>query len=135
MKKEIIKKEKTVAVSEVSYKMTAIIRTGEYSNVNVEVMLTGTDLNALEVTAQQHIDASIHKYNNYIARMAEVAKKPVVPVTQAVPTAPVAPKISAFEAAKRALDSATDDNGKAFIVEQIKNSTKLNDAEKAELLK
>lgn len=141
MPKTTVKKEKVTKVSEIKYKMSAVIRTGDFSNVGVELELTGTDLETLKNTATAHIDTLIAKYNNYNATLGIHENLPVSqPAETTVFSSFVEDKTeltvsNAFLIAKQKLEEAQDDTARAFIIEKIKSSTKLTDTEKELLLK
>lgn len=135
------KKEKT---HEVVFRMTSVIRTGDFSNVGVDITIKGDDLNKLESIATEKIDTLIKKYKNYNERLgimedmpiSEVDISPNIKSTEKGFTQTNTPveKSPAYIVAREKLDESPDQATQDYIVTKIQASTKLTEAEKLELL-
>lgn len=76
----------------VSYKMTAIIRTGEYQSVTPEILIEGGTLEEASAILTKEIDAIKLKYDPTIKRVVSAPiVNPVVPPTPPVRTTAPAP--------------------------------------------
>ncbi len=135
-----IKKEKT---NEIVFRMTSVIRTGDFSNVGVDITLKGDDLNKLEAIATEKIDTLIEKYRNYNEKLgimedmpiSEVDVSPTIePVEKGFTKVDVVEKSQAYMVAKEKLAEAPDKAMQDHLVSKIQASTKLTEEEKVELL-
>jgi hypothetical protein len=117
------KKEEVSVIKLINYKLSTTIKTGDYSNITAEINVEGESIDEVEKILTQHIDGLILKYHNCLVPKAGV--RPVF--------APE--KSTAFQTAQRMLTGAKDEVAKEAVRVQIRNSTKLSDIEKTNLLK
>jgi len=143
----------------VSFKMSAIIRTGEYQSVTPEIFVEGGTLDEAEALVTGHIDALMAKYNNCMVVKPVVRTvtpvvtvpvvKPVTVVPVAVATVPVTSDISktepvadmkkeqtagavssSYDRATKAVESAVTKEALELLKTQVDNSKNLSVTER-----
>ncbi len=149
MKTEKVKKEKVVktpAVKLVSYSMRMVIPTGNYANIQPEIIVQAGTVEDAHNYIAPHMNKLWKEYYLISERRPEPKKVVVTPAPVVETPAPVAPVIEtkvveapapatsvAFAKAQQAIMSATSLDALDLIRERIEVSVKLTDEDKVAL--
>lgn len=136
--KKVTKKVTKPKVELVSYSIRMVIPTGQYANIQPEIVVKSNDLEEAHAYVAPHMNKLWKEYFMISERKVEPTPSKTVPVQPVTPAQPVveASPVSdvAFTKATQAIQSCLSADALDLIIKQIGVSTKLTDENKKALL-